>query len=81
MTIYIVYKTDKNHSYASREIIGVATSENKAISICRQQVKKEGDKIDKEQLCHLLKMNQTQGYSGEGEFQLGEFESNKLLSL
>ena len=78
-TIYIVYKTDSWHSYASRDIIGVATDFNIAIDICKQQAKKEHAKIKEDQLWNLQNIKQTQGYSGEGEFQIESVETNILL--
>lgn len=77
--MYLVYKTDAHHSYASRDIIGVCTSHANCIKICRAQAKKEGEKIDQDQLFNLNNIKQTQGYSGSGEFQFEEFKTNILL--
>lgn len=77
-TVYVVYKTDSQHSYASRDIIGVATSHKMAISICRQQAKKEHRKINEEQLFNLNNIKQTQGYS-DGEFQFEEMKKDILI--
>ena len=77
--IYLVYKTDGWHSYASRDLIGVVTSKEKVIKICKQQAKKEGEIISKDQLFNLNNISQTQGYSGEGEFDFEEVEKNILL--
>jgi len=79
MEIQIVYKTDSHHSYASRDIIGIATSPASAIFICLAKAKKEGEKIGQEQIWNLNNLKQTQGYSGEGEFQFEEGETNKLF--
>ena len=78
-SVFIVYKTDNWHSYASRDTIGIATSSLAAIKICKQQAKKENKKIDKDQLFNLANLEQTQGYSGDGEFQFEEITLNKLL--
>lgn len=78
MEMFIVYKTDSWHSYASRDIIGVATSPAIAVSICKAQAKKEGRAIDKDQLFNLKNLKQTQGYS-EGEFQFEPVETDTLL--
>ena len=43
--VYIVYKTDAYHSYASRDVIGIATELIIAIDICKQQAKKEHCKM------------------------------------
>jgi hypothetical protein len=77
--MYLIYKTDTWHSYASRDLIGVATRQSIAIKICKEQAKKEGCKIDKEQLFNLNNIKQTQGYEGEGEFHYEEVETNKLI--
>lgn len=77
---YLVYKTDVHHSYASRDVIGLVTT-NKlgCIKVCKQQAKKEGEKISSTELYNLAHIQQTQGYSGEGEFQYEFIEANKLL--
>ncbi len=69
-TIFIIYKTDSHHSYASRDTIGLAETKERAISICKEQAKKEGERLSKDQLFNLNNISQTQGYSGEGEFAL-----------
>jgi len=79
MSIFLVYKTDAHHSYTSRDIIGVCTSRNHVITICRKQAKKEGCKIDADQFFNLDNYKQTQGYPGEGEFHYEEVEKNTLL--
>ncbi len=77
--VFLVYKTDNLHSYNSRDIIGVATREAKAIVICKLQARKEGWKLTEDQLFNLNNSKQTQGYSGEGEFQIEQVEKNVLL--
>ena len=77
--IFLVYKTDAWHSYASRDLLAVVTSKEKAIRICKKQAKKEGEKIDEDQLFNLNTLSQTQGYSGEGEFDYESVEKNVLL--
>lgn len=77
--MYIVYKTDNQHSYASRDVIGLATSKSLAIILCRQQALKEGYILEKDQLFNLINLKQTQGYNGEGEFFFEMMEPNKLL--
>jgi hypothetical protein len=62
--LFIVYKTDTWHSYNSRDIIGVATTLSNVYKICKAQAKKEGVKLDREQLFNLSNIKQTQGYSG-----------------
>lgn len=77
--VFIVYKTDGHHSYASRDVIGIASSAVNAVALCEQQAKKEGDTISDEQSWYLHHIKQTQGYSGEGEFQFEEVKINVLL--
>ncbi len=77
--MYLIYKTDSHHSYNSRDIIGLATTPAMAIKICKLQAIKEGEKISKTELFNLSNISQTQGYSGEGEFQFEEIKTNILL--
>jgi hypothetical protein len=77
--ILLVYKTDSHHSYYSREIIGVATSNEEAISICVNQSRRDDEEFDGEQMYNLRNIKQTQDYSGEGEFQYEEVKTNTLL--
>jgi hypothetical protein len=78
-SVFVVYKTDMNHSYKSRDIIGIATSDIMAVKICTMQAKKENEQITKEQLWNLSNLKQTQGYNGEGEFQFEEIKTDTLL--
>ena len=77
--IFLVYKTDAHHSYASRDIIGVATSPELAVSICQQQAKKEHEELSDDDLFNLRNIAQTQGYDGEGEFQFESVNTDELL--
>lgn len=77
--IYLVYKTDVWHSYASRDIIGVCTTLAHAYDAIRQQARKEGEKLTEEDIFNLVNIKQTQGYTGDGEFQIEGIEKNKLL--
>lgn len=77
--VYLVYKTDSHHSYASRDIIGVATTFKVAVDLCVQQARKESDKIDEDQMWNLINIKQTQGYSGNGEFQFESMETDVLI--
>lgn len=77
--IFLVYKTDVWHSYNSRVIIGVCTTLENVFKVIKQQAKKEGFKITKENLEDLNHMEQTQSYKGEGEFVFEEMEINTLL--
>lgn len=77
--VYLIYKTDAYHSYASRDLIAACTSIRQVIPLCKKQAKKEGHKIDTDQLWNLENIQQTQGYSGPGEFHFEEIETNTLL--
>lgn len=77
--IYLVYKTDSHHSYASRDIIAIATNTSNAVLLCREQAEKEGEKINTDQMYNLQNIKQTQGYSGEGEFQYEGVELDVVL--
>ena len=77
--VYIVYKTDTHHSYASRDILGVCDEFTSVIELIYKQVDKEGGELGLDQEYNLESIHQTQGYSGEGEFQIETVETNKLL--
>ena len=77
--MYLIYKTDPHHSYASRDLLGIATTKAIAIYLCKQQANKEHEKFDSDQLFNLNNINQTQGYSGEGEFDIEKVQINVLL--
>ena len=78
-TIILIYKTDCNHSYASRDIIGIVENESLILPIIEQQAEKEGQQIDLEQEFNIINIKQTQGYIGEGEFQAEPVQINVLL--
>lgn len=77
--VYMVYKTDAQHSYASRDLIGVATTPHVAMLICSEQATKEHQKLNREQIFNLDNIKQTQGYSGEGEFHYEKVIVDQLL--
>jgi len=77
--VFVVYKTDSLHSYASRDIIGIADNVFAAIRICKEQARKEFEEINEEQEDNLLNIYQTQGYSGDGEFHFESVNVNTLL--
>ena len=77
--IFVVYKTDTWHSYASRNIIGICTTKANVMRVIKQKVKKEGAKLGTYQLFNLQNYKQTQGYAGDGEFQYELFDKNVLL--
>ena len=78
--IFLVYKTDAWHSYASRDLIGVGTNLNNAIKLCKKQAKKDNVKIDSDQLFNLNNLKQTQGLNDcEFEFVIESIEKNVLI--
>ncbi len=78
-SVFLVYKTDAWHSYASRDLIGVGNTILSAMALCVQQSKKEGKKISSEQLWNLENLKQTQGYDWEEEFDIEEVQTDTLL--
>lgn len=77
--IYLIYKTDKNHSYSSRDVIAIAKTMNRAIGLVKRHAKeKEGKEIDADQFFNLINIKQTQGYAGDGEYVIDPCETNKL---
>lgn len=77
--IFAVYKTDSWHSYNSRDTIGMCTTKEHVMRVIKQQVKKESQKLDEDDIYNLNNISQTQGYSGDGEFHFEMIETNKLL--
>jgi hypothetical protein len=77
--VYIVYKSDVWHSHANRDLLGVGSSLEAAIKICKEQAKSEKKKISKDQLFNLNNIKQTQGYDGIGEFLLVHLDLDKLI--
>ncbi len=77
--MYLIYKADNFHSYASRDLIGCTSNPKMVIEICQQEAKKENHKLSKDDLFNLNTYQQTQGYSGEGEFNYEAIETDVLL--
>lgn len=77
--IFVVYKCDTHLSYYSRDIIGIATNTNEAVTICKAKARKEGNTFTKNDLWLLSEKWQTQDYKGEGNFQFEEMKVNKLI--
>jgi hypothetical protein len=78
-SVYLVYKTDVHHSYASRDIIGVATTESMAVAICTEHAERAGEPLEGDAFWNLAHLKQTQGYSGEGEYQYEEVVTDTIL--
>lgn len=77
--VYAIYKTDVHHSYASRDMIAIATDKGKAIVLIEKQVVKDGDTITPDQVFNLQNYKQTQGHEGDNEFQFEEIKTDVLL--
>lgn len=77
--MYLVYKTDNLHSFASRDVIGVCTSFKKAVTICNHQSFKDHCPLLSDDVWNLQNLKQTQGYKGGGEFVIEEVSTNKLI--
>lgn len=76
--IYLVYKTDNWHSYASRDLIGIGSNLANAIKLVKEQVKKENCNLNEDDLYNLEHIKQTQNYENEGEFDIDPCEINIL---
>lgn len=77
--VYLIFKTDANHTHQSKVLIGVSTDKFTAYGICAFKAKEEGEEFYEENIEHLRDMNQTQNYEGVGEFVLVESALNTLL--
>ncbi len=78
MTKFIVFTCDNWHTNGSKDLIAVCSDLQNSIKIIRQKARKEGKRISADDLYNLENINQTQGYKGEGEFIIEEYEENKL---
>ena len=47
--------------------------------LIKRKVKAEGEKLNEDDLYNLQHINQTQGYEGEGEFDMEEIDKNVLI--
>jgi hypothetical protein len=77
--VFLVYKTDNRHSYASRDLLGVCDNWAYVKPIINAQASKEGEKISQDDAFNIINIKQTQGYEGEGEFFIEEVNTNVLL--
>jgi hypothetical protein len=77
--VFICYKTDTHHSYASRDIIGIGTTRSNAVKLCKQQALKEGEGLSRYSVDFLWDKLQTQDYEGEGEFVIELVDVNVIL--
>jgi hypothetical protein len=77
--MFLLYKTDNWHNYASRDLLALCTTKKKVIQFAKEQAKKEGVKLSEDDLYNLENISQTQGFRGAGEFHFEQMEANKLL--
>jgi len=78
MKKYIVYTCDNWHTNGSKDVIGLCSNIRHSIRIIKQKAKKDGHKISNDDLYNLQHIKQTQGYEGDGEFLIEEYEQNTL---
>ncbi len=78
MKKYILYTCDNWHTRSSMDIVAVCSSLKTAIKIAKKQASKDGYIINEDDVYMLETKLQTQGYEGDGEFIIEEFEQNKL---
>ena len=79
MEIILVYKTDFQHSFASRDLIGVVRDTH-PVTIINQYISKNNmEEMGHEQVWNLNNIGQTQGYIGDCEFATEKVEADTLL--
>lgn len=69
---YLLSKTDKWHSYASRQPFCICDdSQDEILKACIKQALSEGHTLSDDDIANLQSHGmQTQGYAGEGEFYI-----------
>lgn len=77
--MYLVYKSDKQHSYASLDLIAVCSNKDQARDMIVWKAQKEGETLTEDDNHCLENYKQTQGYKGKGEFLYQEIPVNVLL--
>lgn len=83
--MYAIFTTDFNHSYDSRDLIGVATSKRKAINlVCQHAAHHQAWGLSEWAKGFLSINNQTQGNGDDNteyefEYVLEKIEANTLL--
>jgi len=76
---WLCYTTDMQHSYKSRDLIGVCDNKATAAAICQEHAKKGGELISHEQLQNLMNIQQTQWHDGENEYVIEKVKRNSLF--
>ena len=77
-TVTILYRSDAWHN--NKEMLGVFTTKGNAINAAQQLALDEDEDLSIDDIYNLNNINQTQGYSGFGEFVVEEIEINKIIS-
>ena len=77
--VILVYTTDHQHSYGSRDVIGIATNFQNAFFIAKKHAEVNNQIISQEQNTNLINLNQTQGMEGDYEYVIEEVLTNKNL--
>ena len=78
--MFLVYKTDRWHTSTSYELIAISDTKKKAIKLIKDMASRDDEKnLSEDDIYNLEHINQTQGYTGAGEFLINEVEKNKLL--
>jgi len=77
--MYTIFKTDNQHSHASKDLIGLAENKEIAIDLIREHAKKENEVLNTNDLFNLNNIEQTQGYKGSGEYSMRNEDLNTLF--
>lgn len=77
--VFIVYKTDNHHTYASMDLLGASGTMPGAIKLVLEQTKKEDEQLSDDDMRNLRNIMQTQGYQGYGEFVIVKLKMDELL--
>ena len=74
--MWLLYKTDNQHSYASENLIAVCDSKHMALSILEAN---HGFKLIGDDYYNFLSINQTQNLEEDYEYVVREIEINQQL--
>lgn len=77
MKVYVVYQTDAQLSYNSRDLIAVCGSHNIAVALTKRHAIKTGEPLSKDDKFNIENISQTQGR--EFNYHIEEVECNSLL--
>ncbi|MFT3946170.1 MAG: hypothetical protein QM763_04275 [Agriterribacter sp.] len=77
--MFILYRTDVWHTYKSRDLIAVCTTQKHLIKICKTIAQNDNTKLSEDDMYCLNYLKQTQGYTGTGELVYEEIKQNTIL--